>query len=589
MSGSRLVVAAAITLLGCTILLAGTRRGVAQAPVAPSAPALPMSTRGPLRIAFDARGERAYVTEWDQGALAILNAGKGKLIKRIPTGGEQPAGVAVLPDGKALVANSFSGSVALIDPASGQKRLLQLRGEPWGVAVSQDAKLAFVSLGQLNQVAVLDLPALTLRERIPVGRRPRALALTPDGTSVLAVNMQGGSVSVIATSDLKEKRRIEINGLNLRDISVASDGQRAFVTGQIPANSRATDEPLDMWTNTVFLVDLRTGAKHGSSEGWLDFADAPSPDPDGVVALEAERVAVVLSGSDEMLDVRTPGPHLTTFNPVIERRVPLGAHPRGMTLTPDRKHLWVTNELGSSISVIDVRSMKPVRKIDLGAPAEPHPLVGRYLFGSGKLAKGGQFSCNSCHPDGGADGLEWEFVHVPDGLVFRNSRNLRAVAETAPFRWSGFEKDLDGFIQDEIRGLLHGQVLDEANLHQLRAHVQQLKMPPNPNREEDGSHSPSAQRGKALFEGTAGCVTCHAGPRYGGTGLKAWIGTTKEGTELDVPHLLGVFDSAPYLHDSRAKSLEDIFQRHNGPERHGKAHTLTPEELADVLRYVREL
>jgi YVTN family beta-propeller protein len=585
MLDSRVVAAAASVLLGCTIMLAGTARGAPQ----PGEPPLPPATRGPLRIAFDAAGSRAYVTEWDDGTLAILDVDRGRVVKRIPTGGEQPAGVAVLPDGRALVANSFSGSAALIDPATGQKKVLRLRGEPWGVGVSRDGKTGFVALGSLDQVAVLDLPALTLRQRISVGKRPRAMALTPDGALLLVVNMQGGSVSVIGTADLRERRRLEVNGLNLRDISVCPDGQRAFVSGQIPANSRATDEPLDMWTNTVFLLDLRTGTRHESAEGWIDFAERPSPDPDGVVALEQERVAVVVSGSDEVLDVRSPGPHLTTYDPVIERRIPVGPRPRGIALTPDRKQLWIANELGSSITVLDVRLMKPSRKIDLGIPSRTDPIRGRYLFGSGRLAKGGQFSCNSCHPDGGTDGLEWEFVHVPDGLVFRNSRNLREVSETGPFRWSGFEKHLEEFIQDEVRGLLHGPALDEGSLRAVKAHVERLRLPPNPYREEDGSLTEGAKRGRTLFEGKAGCVTCHAGPRHGGMGLKAWIGTTKEGVQLDVPHLSGAYDSPPYLHDARAKTLEAIFEKHNAAERHGSAHTLTPEEVADVLRYVREL
>ena len=69
----------------------------------------------------------------------------------------------------------------------------------------------------------------------------------------------------------------------------------------------------------------------------------------------------------------------------------------------------------------------------------------------------------------------------------------------------------------------------------------------------------------------------------------AWLGTTPKGVDLDVPHLQGVYDSYPYLHDGRAATLEEIFERYNTDNLHGKAHLLTPEELKDLLEYVREL
>jgi cytochrome c peroxidase len=59
--------------------------------------------------------------------------------------------------------------------------------------------------------------------------------------------------------------------------------------------------------------------------------------------------------------------------------------------------------------------------------------------------------------------------------------------------------------------------------------------------------------------------------------------------DLDVPHLAGVYDTDPYLHDGRAKTLEEIFGKHNPQGLHGKAHELTPEELKDLIQYVREL
>ena len=58
---------------------------------------------------------------------------------------------------------------------------------------------------------------------------------------------------------------------------------------------------------------------------------------------------------------------------------------------------------------------------------------------------------------------------------------------------------------------------------------------------------------------------------------------TEKTVKLDIPHLNGAYDSAPYLHDGRAPTLEDIFTRHNPTHQHGKAHLLTPEQLNDLV------
>jgi len=144
------------------------------------------------------------------------------------------------------------------------------------------------------------------------------------------------------------------------------------------------------------------------------------------------------------------------------------------------------------------------------------------------------------------------------------------------------------FVKTEVTGLLQGPELTPAELRALVGYVETLPLPANPYRAPDGSLAPSARRGQALFAGRAGCVRCHAGPKSGG-GRKAWIGTTPEGVDLDVPHLAGVYDTGPYLHDGRARTLEEIFAKHNPAGLHGNAQELSADEMKDLLEFVREL
>ena len=566
---------------------AGLARSADDGPQHSVRPALE-GNRGPFKVAFTPDGTRAVVTEFDEGALAILNRVSGKVLHHVSTGGAQPTGVAVTPNGAlAVVTNSLSGSVAFVDLNACSTQTLTLRGMPWDVVLSPDGKRAYVSVSQLDQVAVIDVEARKILGTIPTGRRPRALAITPDGATVVSANMTAGSISYLDTATRTETAQGRTPAVNLRGIAVFPDGQQAFVVGQRAQNERPTETAIGIWSNQAFL-QVPDGPRNGVQNLWLDLMGQDVADPDSVVMDKPRRRAFVTCSGGHSLNVvpvRGDGDTLTIRN--------IGAHPRGLAFTPDGKELWVANMLGNDLTVVDPQSLKILRRVSLGPTARRDPtLLGRYLFTTATIVKGGQFSCNSCHPDGGTDGISWKFVHVKDALgkeIDRNAKGLRgSIADGAPYRWSGHEPSLETFIAEEIPGLLQGPKPTPAEVHALVAYVGSLPLAPNPYRSLDNALTAPAMRGKTLFEGKAGCVSCHSGPHAGGQ-QKAWIGTTPAGVDLQVPRLDAVYDTDPYLHDGRARTLEEVFSVQNPKKLHGKAHELSNLERKDLLEYVREL
>jgi YVTN family beta-propeller protein len=558
--------------------------------------------RGPWRVVCSADGRRVYVAEAEEATVAELEAATGAVLRRLPTGGEQPNGLALTPDGRTLVvANTFSGSVARIGlrpddppPTTGQPARsgppIPLPGMPWGVAVSPDGEIAYVSVSQLDVVAVIDLGTAREVGRIPVGRRPQALALTPDGATLVCANMTGGTLSIVDTKARRELKQVPLRGVNARGVALAA-ADSAFVTVQPPLNFRPANFTLEVWNNFVREVRLAGAASEAGEEQWLDFGAIGSPEMDGLAISPDGRYAyAAVTGRHSAAQITIHDARRNTIWPFSFKETPVGAAPRGLALSPDGKRLWVANWLGNSVTLLDAPSMTVLRTISLGPASRVDPATyGRFLFHSASLGRDGRFSCASCHPDGMADGLTWEFTHVGDGLDRRNTRDLRAgIAATAPFRWTGHDPDLGDFAQEEVTGLLQGPRLAPPELAALGAALASFRLPPNPYRGASGELTPGGRRGEALFTGKAQCGTCHAGPRLGGTGQKAWIGTTPAGLTLDVPHLVGVYDSAPYLHDGRAASLEAIFTEHNAGQLHGRAHLLTDAERGDLLQYLRE-
>ncbi len=103
--------------------------------------------------------------------------------------------------------------------------------------------------------------------------------------------------------------------------------------------------------------------------------------------------------------------------------------------------------------------------------------------------------------------------------------------------------------------------------------------------------SSAAEKGKIIFEGKAGCVSCHPGELK--TDMNKYdvgTGTGREaGTEFDTPTCVEIWRTAPYLYLGQAVTLKEIFTKFNKNDEHGQTSNLKPEELDNLIAYLRSL
>ena len=59
--------------------------------------------------------------------------------------------------------------------------------------------------------------------------------------------------------------------------------------------------------------------------------------------------------------------------------------------------------------------------------------------------------------------------------------------------------------------------------------------------------------------------------------------------KYDTPTLREVWRTAPYLHDGRAATLEEVLTKFNTGDRHGHTSDLAADELRDLLEFVKSL
>ena len=158
----------------------------------------------PLAIAALSDGGKLFVTSQRDGVVYVLDTSdpaRPKLITRLTTGSHPIALLLDKSQSRLFVANAHSDTVSVVDTHSNQvAATVLLRPEiakdvagatPTGLALSPDEKTLYVTLGDMNAVAVVDSQSYMLLGYLPAGWYPTAVVATPDGKHLLVANAKG--------------------------------------------------------------------------------------------------------------------------------------------------------------------------------------------------------------------------------------------------------------------------------------------------------------------------------------------------------------------------------------------------------------
>ena len=166
----------------------------------------------------------------------------------------------------------------------------------------------------------------------------------------------------------------------------------------------------------------------------------------------------------------------------------------------------------------------------------------------------------------------------------KNTKNLLLSYETPPTTVTGVRANAETSTRAGIRFVLFNK-LPEKHAISVDEYLKSLKPVPSP-RLVQGKLSPAALRGKEIFE-AAECSKCHPAPLF--TDMKKHrVGTNtpmEPKTRFDTPTLVEIWRTAPYLHDGRAMTMEEVVRG----ESHGETSDLSENERNDLVEYVLSL
>ncbi len=587
----------------------------------------------PLNLALSPDGRELYVACEASHTVIVIDVALRKTVAEIEVGG-QPNDVTFSPDGtRAIVSNRLDDSVSVIGVAA--RRVLQtvpVGDEPHGVLFDKTGKRLYVLDTSADRVSVLDAETMRPVKRLPASRSPWSLAMSPDGKRIAATNTLArfvefrtppvSEVTVIDTERATIVNRVEVQGANLlQGVDWHPSGKFALITLDRTKNLVPMTRLLQGWTITNGIgIVWRDGTV---DQVLLDEPNMCFPDPaDVAISPDGKYALVTSSGSDRVAVVDIPKllsmlesatdyerkhvfpNHLGKPTEFVVKHIPTKDSPRGVLFTKDGKTAFVANSLDDSVTVIDVERLEAVKRIDLGGPQEISKVrYGERLFHSANITFHRQFSCHTCHPDGHVDGLTYDIE--PDGIGISpvDNRTLRGILDTAPFKWEGTNPSLQR--QCGPRLAVFFTRIDPFTPEELSAldnYICTIPRPPNRYRPVGGKLTPAQRRGKAMFERTMTndgrdipvdnrCVTCHFPPLFTDR-TRRDIGTKMaldRESDFDVPHLNNIYDSAPYLHNGIAPTLEEIWTRYNPYDEHGVTNDMTKDQLNDLIEYLKTL
>jgi YVTN family beta-propeller protein len=579
----------------------------------------------PLELLTSPDGSQLYVLCEGTGDVRVLDAASGRTVRTIPVG-HDPRGFSFSPDGARLfVTNSWDDTVTVIDTKTNRVAATWKAGwEPSSVAEDRSGKTLFVADRIGNDVAVLNAATGAIEDSLEAGRGASYMAMTGHRLYVTHVYPNPGAyqtpprseITVIDPAKAQVIDRIPLPSIaGAFHVAVSRDGRLGVVAELHPKNLIPLAHVEHGWvfvdTLTVFGADVGRTVEVPLDEidryYALPFGVAIAPDNSRIYVTNAGSACVTVIDMHRLLAYirshRQPfAEDLAASAHYVIARIPVGKNPRGLVLSPDGKHLYVANRLDDTISVIDTRTLRTARTIRLAGPTNVTALRrGEQTFYSAQYSFQGQFGCSNCHIDSTFDGLQWNLEPAGFGRNIVDNRLIEDLRGTEPFKWNGGNPSISVECGPRTEMFFwRSQNYDERTLSDLVLYIRSLPERPVRWLAADHGLTPAQQRGQTIFYRSVDhlgqpilqqnqCAFCHSGPK--GTDQKSFDVGTKAPTDdkglLDTPQLTSIALTAPYLHDGRAHTLEEIWTIYNPRDQHGHTSDLTKDELNDLIEYLR--
>ena len=287
----------------------------------------------------------------------------------------------LLPSLKGFASNSGSDSLIIFNKRTAQiTGTLHIGAMPKGMALDQRKGWLYVALARENAIAVVEVSNSVVmgKIRLQFGDEPCELALSPSGTTLVAINQGSNSASIIDTASLFEKGKVRLSSTPT-GVFMGPDDGRAYVlqgsSGSISALDLAGLKVTASQEVEEFPIKGATNANGSALYLISDFSanllvvDAASLNVtskifigQGAVSIKADRKTglVYIGMKDGMIAVVDPRSALMLIDSYS-----LPGAVQHLTIDNEENALFAVLPQSSTLQKIDLVSKQPLGRLEL--------------------------------------------------------------------------------------------------------------------------------------------------------------------------------------------------------------------------------
>jgi PQQ-dependent catabolism-associated beta-propeller protein len=310
---------------------------------------------------------------WACGTLAALALGVG-------TGGAQAAEI--------FVSNEKGNSISIVDGDTLELiEEVPVGNRPRGIALSSDGRFLYICASDDNTIQVMDTESRAILHHLPSGPDPELLVVSPDDKMIYVANEDDNMVTVIDVASKTAVIEIPV-GVEPEGMGVSHDGKWIVNTSETTNMAHFINADTLEITDNV-LVDQRPR-----------FAEWTSDDAEIWVSAEIGGTVSVIDNATRQIKHKigfeVPGVPAEALQPVgvritddrslafvalgpanrvavvdaqtfeVEDYLLVGQRVWQLAFGPDDKFLYVTNGVSNDISVIDVENLEVTKSVPVG-------------------------------------------------------------------------------------------------------------------------------------------------------------------------------------------------------------------------------
>jgi len=294
--------------------------------------------------------------------------------------------------------NSAGDDVSIIDPVT-NKVVGTIHGIEvnHGAAAAPDGSRYYISNEGNSTLDIVDQKTLKVTRSIPLTGHPNNISISKDGKRVyVSIAVAPGAVDVIDTTSQEKAKTIPVKGA-VHNTYVTPDG-KYVVAGSIASKTitvidQKTEEPVWSLTMDLGIRPMAFNTNANGSTKWIfvqlsgyngfavvDFDTHKEvqriklPDlPPGKATFpvggnESHGMAVTADGKTLVVNSRLNSSIYMYSLPDLKLlgSTEVGKSPDWVTLTPDGKMAYVACAASNFVSVVDIKAMKEVARINVG-------------------------------------------------------------------------------------------------------------------------------------------------------------------------------------------------------------------------------